>query len=222
MSSISKKNTNTITNIKNKRATLSSNLLTSNIITTPCEKVLSILRQVKNFIFNFSKEQTKLIQNLDWCIKVITSRSLYSYELKEKETINKLSEGNPEFKQLVDFVSEYNEKVIKMNRKYNSILGDKLLEKSKSAAAITLNAIKKEIEEIKKSPILDFLNSTHGKVLKNALEKKGMSVTILKSAKKDLFKERGERRKAEREEFGIKVNEFDDENIDKMKLDLYY
>ena len=130
MSSISKKNTNTITNIKNKRATLSSNLLTSNIITTPCEKVLSILRQVKNFIFNFSKEQTKLIQNLDWCIKVITSRSLYSYELKEKETINKLSEGNPEFKQLVDFVSEYNEKVIKMNRKYNYILTDKLLEKS--------------------------------------------------------------------------------------------
>ena len=98
---------------------------------------------------------------------------------------------------------------------------DKLLEKSKSAAAITLNAIKKEIEEIKKIPILDFLNSTYGKVLKNALEKKGMSETILKSVKKQLLKERGERRKAEREEFGIKVNEFDDENIDKMKLDLY-
>ena len=48
-----------------------------------------------------------------------------------------------------------------------------------------------------------------------------MSVTILKSAKKDLFKERGERRKAEREEFGIKVNEFDDEDIDKIKFDLY-
>ena len=130
MSSISKKNTNTNTHLRNKRATLSSNLITSNIITTPCEKVLSILRQVKNFIFNFSKEQTKLIQNLDWCIKIITSRSLYSYELKEKETINKLSEDNPEFKQLVDFVSEYNEKVIKMNRKYNYILSDKLLEKS--------------------------------------------------------------------------------------------
>ena len=48
-----------------------------------------------------------------------------------------------------------------------------------------------------------------------------MSETILKSVKKQLLKERGERRKAEREEFGIKVNEFDDENIDKMKLDLY-
>ena len=98
---------------------------------------------------------------------------------------------------------------------------DKLIEKSKTAPAITVNKIKSQIEEIEKIPVLDFLKSTHGKVLKNALEKKGMSVTILKSAKKDLFKERGERRKAEREEFGIKVNEFEDEDIDKIKFDLY-
>jgi len=98
---------------------------------------------------------------------------------------------------------------------------DKLIEQSKSAPAITVNKIKSQIEEIEKIPVLDFLKSTHGKVLKNALEKKGMSVTILKSAKKDLFKERGERRKAEREEFGIKVNEFEDEDIDKIKFDLY-
>ena len=71
-----------------------------------------------------------MIQNLDWCIKIITSRSLYSYELKEKDNINNLSKINPEFKQLVDFVSEYNEKVIKMNRQYDYILTDKLLQKS--------------------------------------------------------------------------------------------
>ena len=106
----------------------SKNIITSNIITTPYEKVLSILKEVKNFITNFSKNQNKLIQNLDWVIKIITSRSLYSYELKEKETINKLSKDNPEFKQLVDFVSEYNEKVIKMSRQYNYILTDKLLQ----------------------------------------------------------------------------------------------
>ena len=105
-------------------------LLNSDIITTPCEKVLSILRQTKNYISNISKKQVILIQNLDWCIKIITSRSLYSYELKEKEAVEKLAEQNSEFKQLVDFVSEYNEKVIQMNRKYNSILSDKLLEKS--------------------------------------------------------------------------------------------
>ena len=108
---------------------LSNIILNTDIITTPCEKVLSIIRQAKNFIFNITKTQSKLIQNLEWCIKVITSHSLYSYELKEKEAINQISQGNPEFKQLVDFVSEYNEKVIKMNRKYN-ILSDKLLQKS--------------------------------------------------------------------------------------------
>ena len=109
---------------------LTNTLINTDIITTPYEKVLSILKQAKHYISNISKNQTKLIQNLDWCIKIITSRSLYSYELKEKEAITKLSEENQEFKQLVDFVSEYNEKVIQMNRKYNSILTDKLLEKS--------------------------------------------------------------------------------------------
>ena len=108
---------------------LTGKFLASNIITTPYEKVLSIIKQAKDFISKISKEQIILIQNLEWAIKVITSRSLYSYEIKEKETINKLSKENPEFKQLVDFVSEYNEKVIKMYQKYNYILTDKLLAK---------------------------------------------------------------------------------------------
>ena len=108
----------------------SQSMITSNIITTPCEKVLSILQEAKNFIQNNAKGQYTLISNLDWAIEIISSRSLYSYEIKEKEKVNKLSQENPEFKALVDFVSEYNEKVIKMNRKYNYILSDKLLQKS--------------------------------------------------------------------------------------------
>ena len=118
----------------------SKTLLTSNIITTPYEKVLSIIKEAKKFIINYSKNENKLIQSLDWVIKIITSRSLYSYELREKEKINQLSKENPEFKQLVDFVSEYNEKVIKMNRKYNYILSDKLLQKP------SINLNRKRIE----------------------------------------------------------------------------
>ena len=109
-----------------KKKNLTENLIASNMITTPYERVLSILREAKNYIAKISKEN-KIIQNLEWAIKVITSLSLYSYEFKEKEAINKLSKENPEFKQLVDFVSEYNEKVIKMYQKYNYILPDKLL-----------------------------------------------------------------------------------------------
>ena len=109
---------------------LSNYLLGADIIATPYEKVLSIIKQTKNFISTNFASQIKLIQNLEWCIEIISSHSLYSYELKEKEAINKMSQNNPELKQLVDFVSEYNEKVIEMNRKYNYILTDKLLEKS--------------------------------------------------------------------------------------------
>ena len=98
---------------------------------------------------------------------------------------------------------------------------DKLMEKAKSAPAITLNKINQEIEEVKKIPVIEFLNSTYGKLLKEALEKKGMSATLLKSFKNQLLKERKQRRKVEREEFGIEKNEFDDENMDELKLDLF-
>ena len=98
---------------------------------------------------------------------------------------------------------------------------DKLIEKSKTAPAMTLRTIQNQIDEVKNIPIIEFLNSTYGKVLREALEKKGMSATLLKSFKNQLFKERGQRRKVEREEFGIKTNEFDDESMDDLKLDLY-
>ena len=98
---------------------------------------------------------------------------------------------------------------------------DKLMEKAKSAPAITVNKINKQIEEIKNYPTIDFYNSTYGKVIRDALEKKGLSATVLKGDKKKLFKERQTRRKAEREEFGIEKNEFDDETLDDLKLDLY-
>ena len=98
---------------------------------------------------------------------------------------------------------------------------DKLIEKSKKAPAMTLRTIQNQIDEVKNIPIIEFLNSTYGKVLREALEKKGMSATLLKSFKNQLFKERGQRRKVEREEFGIKTNEFDDESMDDLKLDLY-
>ena len=98
---------------------------------------------------------------------------------------------------------------------------DKLMEKAKSAPAITVNKINKQIEEIKNYPTIDFYNSTYGKVIRDALEKKGLSDIALKGYKNDLFKERKARRKAEREEFGIEKNEFDDETLDDLKLDLY-
>ena len=107
-----------------------------NIVTTPYEKVLSIIKEAKAFIDKITNNKNKLINELDWAIKVITTHSLYTYELKEKDLLNKLSKENEEFKQYVQFVSEYNEKVIEMNKKINVVgvkkvdLNDELLEKS--------------------------------------------------------------------------------------------
>ena len=97
---------------------------------------------------------------------------------------------------------------------------DKLEEKAKTAPEIALVKIKAQIEEIKSYPIIDFLYSTYGKVLRDALTKKGLSETLLIGFKKDIMKKRKERREAERKEFDIKVNEFEDENIEQLNLDL--
>ena len=99
----------------------------SSIIITHYEKVLTILNKVKQYINSTSKLQSKLIKNLDWVIKIITTHSLYSYELKEKDVITKLSKQNEGFKNFVDFVSKYNEQVIEMNKK-NIKLGAKTIE----------------------------------------------------------------------------------------------
>ena len=95
--------------------------LSTSIITTPYERVLQIIKEAKSFINMMSKNQSKLIRNLEWVIKVITSHSLYRYELKDNEMIDKYSKENPNFKQFVDFVYEYNEEVIEMNKKKNMI-----------------------------------------------------------------------------------------------------
>jgi len=98
---------------------------------------------------------------------------------------------------------------------------DKLLKKVKSAPSMAVAKLNEQIDEVKKLPVVQFLKSTYGKVLMNALAKKGMSESLLKDFKKELFKLRGNRRKAEREEFNIKVNEFPEEDISQIKLDIF-
>jgi hypothetical protein len=119
-------------NIKNSYSLNHSNAtnhtsLSTSIIITPYEKALTILNNVKQYINKTSKHQSKLLRGLDWVIKVITSHSLYAYELKEKDLINKLTKENADFKNFVDFVSKYNEQVIEMNKK-NVMLGAKTID----------------------------------------------------------------------------------------------
>ena len=96
---------------------------------------------------------------------------------------------------------------------------DKLLEKAKSAPAIALKSINEQIEEIKKIPIIEFLDSTYGKVLKDALVKKGMSETFMNGVKDDIMKERKKRREQEKKEFNLEINVFPEETKDQLNLD---
>ncbi len=164
-------------------------------------------------------------------------------QIKErKETLKKLKEKKEEIKE--DVIKDLNKKELEIEidllsyqvdkmhyifciglelvHPMKQITFDKLIEKSKNAPAIALDAIYRQIEVVKNIPLKEFLYSVFGKVLRDSMEKNGMSATILKNFKNQLIKERGQRRKVEREEFGIEVNEFDDESMDDLKLDLYY
>ena len=115
-------------------------------------------------------------------------------------------------------------KMYEIALEYAEKLRGKLLaqleEKVKSAPGGAL--LKRQIDRIKQLPTNEFLDSEYAKPLKDFLEKKGLSESVLESYIQKLTKERAERRKKEREEFGIAVNEYPDEELyDALKEDLY-
>ena len=81
----------------------------ASFITTPYERVLSIINEAKAFILSVSSTQQNLIDGLEWAIKVISSHNLYTYELKDHEETE-------DYKQFVQFVNSYND-VIPLNKK---------------------------------------------------------------------------------------------------------
>ena len=118
-----------ITNNLNPPVTPKRNLsLIKNIIETPYDKVLSILQETLNSLNLSSKIQSKLFTDLQWVLKIIKSRLLYSYEIKEKDYVAEMSRTDPDFKQFVEFVRDYNEQMIEMKKK-NNYINNELLQK---------------------------------------------------------------------------------------------
>ena len=91
-------------------------MLTKNlaIFETTYEKVLSILNKVKDFITKNTKDYENIIEELTWVQKVITNKTLYSYEVKK----DRLSPDNPSHKKFLDFITKYNEEIINLNKKH--------------------------------------------------------------------------------------------------------
>ena len=115
-------------------------------ITTPYERVLSIINEAKAFIISVSKDQQELIKGLDWSIEVISSHSLYSYELKDQDYLNQMSEDNPDFKQFVDFVNSYNDQFIDMNNRKSVASGHSALNSKR--AATRKSSMEEEIKKM--------------------------------------------------------------------------
>ena len=87
------------------------------IIQTTYEKVLSIINNVKDLIKKHTKNSQKVIEDLEWVIKVISNKSLYSYEVK------KPARRDSEYNRFVNFFNKYNEEVLEMNKRHVLVSG---------------------------------------------------------------------------------------------------
>ena len=133
----------------------------ASFITTPYERVLSIINEAKTFILSVSSTQQELIKGLEWAIKVISSHNLYAYELKDQES-SKENEQSEDFKQFVQFVNSYND-VIPTNKKQTgkgkSFLISSLNLKRPSALKYNLHKVEEEKEQKNEEENADVKNS---------------------------------------------------------------
>ena len=75
------------------------------------EKVLSIINKVKDFIKKNTQDYQSIIDELEWVIKVITNKTLYSYEVKKNLE-------NPEHQKFLEFINRYNEEFLNLDKKH--------------------------------------------------------------------------------------------------------
>ena len=196
------------------------------------EEVAKLLASLDEKVLEFNKtfieEAEKCKKGLEDEIKTRHEKLEEYKKSKEGITEERLKELNKnEIEKEIDIFSNEVDKMhyifdvgLDLVNVLKSITLNKLKKKLESAPAMAINKINDQIKEINQLGVLDFLYSTYGKVLLDAMAKKGFSETLLRGFKKEIMKNRDERRKNERLEFGIKVNEFDNENIEQLKLDL--
>lgn len=90
-------------------------------ITTPYEKVLKILQEIKKFLSPYQKSKS-LTQKLDWVISIISSHSLYTYDItNQKELLDKYQKEMPEIKHFISYLENYNEKINLSSKKLKSV-----------------------------------------------------------------------------------------------------
>ena len=172
---------------------------------TTYEKVLSIINQVKDFIKKSSNSSQKLINDLEWVIKVITNKSLYSYELN-KEKINR---QNSEYHRFISFVTQYNEEILELNKKH--ILISSLLNIGKKGEILLKPSLC-----LKKILPNDLKNMDYQKEKEKKIRKKN-SINAIGNCLLNLYYREMEKRQNEKEKCGNvepKVEQKDEEKVE--------
>ena len=153
--------------------------------------------------------------------------------LKERsKDIENLLANNSSNEDIKKKLKEYNLKELEIEKDYFKNELDKMhslyelgLELADPAKNVIIKQLEKKkppcferiVSKLKQLSPKEFLNSKFGKPLKKALEKQGMSKTILIDKKDELLEDRKKRREEEKTKYKLEQNEFppdDDFNID--------
>ena len=150
---------------------------------TTYEKVLFIINKVKDYIKSKSSSENKLIEELDWVIKVIADRSLYTYELIKE----KMTKQTEEYNKFINFVKKYNEEILEMNKKHN-IVSSILAIRKKEEVLLKPSLILKKMDSINKlgEPKQKKKNNfiyTFGNYILNLYKKSSKNVTRINDDK---------------------------------------
>ena len=164
----------------------------TDILETTYEKVLSIINNVKELIKKYVKNSKDVIHDLEWVIKVISNKSLYTYEVKRP------MRQDSEYDRFVNFFTKFNEDVIEMNKKHVLVSGLISLVKKGEILNKPSLYLKKILPE-------DLKNMDYKKEMEKEKRKKNI-INLIGNAILNLYYRNIEKRKEDEKENKKKTN----------------
>lgn len=194
--------------------------------------------EIEKILENVPKKCEDIIKKKDEKFDKIKKDQDDEFQNRAEELRSAEKKSEDEIKEIL---KKHNKKELELEKELIANELDKLhsfwevgLELSEPFKKVTLENLKKKIEkeieklkeglnnqlkEVENFTPKQFLESKYGKPLKEALVKQGLSKTLLEDFKKNILKERKQRRKEERNTFSyVKDNELNEEDFE-FKID---
>ena len=158
--------------------------------------IASIDEKIEDFNKTFIEEAEKCKKEFEKEIKSRHEKLEEYQKSKEGITEERLKELNKkEIEKEIDILSNEVDKMhyifdlgCELVQPIKAILLEELKKKVAKAPSLALNKLNEKINEVTNLGVLDFLFSTYGKVLLDALAKKGLSETLLMRVKQEIMK----------------------------------